>query len=626
MAEPSAGALPFICEGGLVANNSTFIMQPGQALQLENFEPDIEGGYKRIQGFHKHIHQEVPSSGPSASNEPLLCVTTFADRVIAARADKIFNSASTLLGSAKEATIEATDTMAGEGVIIVQSTEGFKHATTDDPVKIQIGSERFEYTGKTATTFTGVTRAIDSTTAILHKHSIFNRDTVVSQDWTELISGQDTKGKYNTERFNFNGTDKIMFVNGVDDPIVFNLEEGQTAGQGNGIFSLVHKKVSYDVAVKEQIDGQEVLVHPAVAIKGAQQIAVFKNHVFLADFTDNRQKIIFGSILKEDEFKTTTGAGELTVDDAVVGLKVFRENLFIFCETRIFKLSGSSSSDFALSPVTRDIGCINGHTIQEFAGDLIFLGPDGLRTVAGTARIGDVELGTISANVQSIFDENIKNSKDFDSVVIPNKTQYRLFFSKATETELATNGIVCVLKKQSSGTQGFEFSSLKGIKPSCTDTFVTTGDVIVLHGGFDGFVYRQEKTNSFDGTAIQGKYRSPDMTMGDPGVRKNMQRVLVNYKPDGELKANLFLRYDYESKDSVRPNSYALDSTDVAGIYNNLTSRYGIPTYGGPSQPIVRQPVEGSGFAVALRVNDSGITPSYSLKGFQLEFQLGERR
>ena len=71
-------------------------------------------------------------------------------------------------------------------------------------------------------------------------------------------------------------------------------------------------------------------------------------------------------------------------------------NLFIFCENRIFKLTGSALADFAVEPVTRNIGCVNGNTIQEFAGDLIFLGPDGLRTVAATARIGDVELGTIS--------------------------------------------------------------------------------------------------------------------------------------------------------------------------------------------------------------------------------------
>jgi hypothetical protein len=28
----------FICEGGLVLNRSTFIMQPGEAIELENFE------------------------------------------------------------------------------------------------------------------------------------------------------------------------------------------------------------------------------------------------------------------------------------------------------------------------------------------------------------------------------------------------------------------------------------------------------------------------------------------------------------------------------------------------------------------------------------------------------------
>jgi hypothetical protein len=40
---------------------------------------------------------------------------------------------------------------------------------------------------------------------------------------------------------------------------------------------------------------------------------------------------------------------------------------------------------------------------KNFAGDIIFLGPDGLRTVAGTERIGDVELGTLSRPVQPLL-------------------------------------------------------------------------------------------------------------------------------------------------------------------------------------------------------------------------------
>ena len=41
----------FNCEGGLILNRSNFIMQPGEALELENFEPDISGGYRRINGL-----------------------------------------------------------------------------------------------------------------------------------------------------------------------------------------------------------------------------------------------------------------------------------------------------------------------------------------------------------------------------------------------------------------------------------------------------------------------------------------------------------------------------------------------------------------------------------------------
>ena len=331
----------------------------------------------------------------------------------------------------------------------------------------------------------------------------------------------------------------------------------------------------------------------------------------------------------------------------------------------------------------------------------MFLGPDGLRTVAGTARIGDVELGAISANVQSIFNDNLNDASKFESVVIPDKTQYRIFFTKDTVSQSSTKGIICVMK----GGNAFEFSELKGIRPACTDTFVRQGDVIVLHGSYNsGYIYRQEYGNTFDGTSIMGRYRSPDLTFNDAGIRKHMQKVLVNYKPESTIDADLFLRYDYEDPDIINPSAYALDSSDVASIYGvdtyakitetttaealdnseteiDLTSATGFAssgvvyiedeqitytgistntltgctrgangttaaahdtgttiwqfdatvtdieaTYGGVTQPLVRQAVEGSGFAVALRVNDGGETAPYSIKGFQLEYQTGARR
>ena len=493
----------FNCEGGLVLNKSTFLMQPGEALELRNFEPDIEGGYRRINGFSKYVSAIVPYT--SSASEKVLMVASFADVVLAAR-----------------------------GTSIYSATPG-------------------------------------------------------GSSWTSRDSGRTSAGKYSFERFNFDGTDKIVVVDGVNAPTVFNSSLAAT-----------------DVSDS--------------SVAGAKYVASFKNHMFYAGKATTKQEVIFSDPFDEDSFVSGQGAGSFKVDDTVVGLKVFRDDLFVFCETRIFKLSGTSSSNFAVTPVTRNIGCINGDTIQEFAGDLIFLGPDGLRTIAGTARIGDVELGTISSNVQSIFNDNLSSASEFVSTVIPDKTQYRIFFTKSSVAENQSKGVICVMKGQS-----FEFSEIKGMRPACTDSFVDEGNVLVLHGAYsNGYIYRQESGNTFDGEVIFGRYRSPDLTFEDPGIRKHMQRVILNYKPEAAIDADLLLRYDYEDPDSARPAVYPLDSEDVVAIYG--TSVYGVPTYGGASQPLVRQPVEGSGFAVALKVHDGGETAPYSLKGFQLEYQLGARR
>jgi hypothetical protein len=548
---------------------------------LLNFEPDIKGGYRRINGFKRYVRQIVPQT--SASSEKVLMTALFNNNIVAARGQKIFSSASTELGTLSTHAIAADTSMTGSGTITVKTTSGFSSSGT-----LQINSEQFTYTGKTTTTFTGVTRAVNSTTAAAHSASGETSQTVVSENWTERDTGRTNAGKYTFERFNFDGNEKLIVADGVNDPTVFNTSFSAT-----------------DVTES--------------SVEGAKFVTAFREHMFYAGMSSTPQEIVFSQPFDEDAFNTGSGAGSVKVDDTIVGLKVFRENLFIFCENRIFKLTGSSSTDFAIAPVTRDIGCINGDTIQEFAGDLIFLGPDGLRTVAGTAKIGDVALGTVSSNVQSLFDENIADSGLFDSVVIADKTQYRIFFVKDGSAETFTDGVICVMKGQN-----FEFAEIRGIKPSSTDTFVESGDVIVVHGGFDGYIHRQEKGNDFNGTSIMGRYRSPDITFGDPGIRKHMQRVILNYAPESAINADMFVRYDYEGKDSARPAAYPLDSTDVVAIYG--TSSYGSPTYGGASQPLIRQPVEGSGFAIALRVNDNATTAPYSLKGFGLEYQVGARR
>ena len=103
-----------------------------------------------------------------------------------------------------------------------------------------------------------------------------------------------------------------------------------------------------------------------------------------------------------------------------------------------------------------------------------------------------------------------------------------------------------------------------------------------------------------------------------------MQRVLVSYKPESSINADLLLRYDYEDPDSPRPAAYSLSAGDVVTVYG--TAVYGVATYGGQAEPLLRQSVEGSGFTIALRVNDNGTSAPYALRGFGLEYQVGARR
>ena len=52
---------PFLVRlgGGLVLNRDNFTISPGAAVTLQNFEPDINGGYRRINGLTKYDTKPV---------------------------------------------------------------------------------------------------------------------------------------------------------------------------------------------------------------------------------------------------------------------------------------------------------------------------------------------------------------------------------------------------------------------------------------------------------------------------------------------------------------------------------------------------------------------------------------
>jgi hypothetical protein len=82
---------PFVvsCAGGLTLNKDVFSMAPGEALILQNFEPDIRGGYRRVNGTALYNTNIVPE-GSSNTNTIVDCSIVFNGQIIVARGGDIY--------------------------------------------------------------------------------------------------------------------------------------------------------------------------------------------------------------------------------------------------------------------------------------------------------------------------------------------------------------------------------------------------------------------------------------------------------------------------------------------------------------------------------------------------------
>ena len=202
-----------------------------------------------------------------------------------------------------------------------------------------------------------------------------------------------------------------------------------------------------------------------------------------------------------------------------------------------------------------------------------------------------------------------------------------MYYPTTLGTEAASTGLIAVIKRNvATGNIGWEFSDIKGVKPMIAASGYISDAEKVVHGDYDGgYVYLQESGNDFDGTAMSCIFRTTDYNMQDVGIRKNMQRVILNYNPSGTIAdVDMALLYDYDDVTVAQPAVYNLQNAAGAAIYGS--GEYNIAEYGGSVySPLYRQSVEGSGFAVALKFTDSSTNPTYTIKGFSLEFTPGAR-
>jgi hypothetical protein len=353
---------------------------------------------------------------------------------------------------------------------------------------------------------------------------------------------------------------------------------------------------------------------------------IHDTHLVVAADTNNPNTIYYSGTSDIDDF-TSTGSGTIKLDDKVIGIRSFRNDLVIFCKNSIYKLQNiNNSSTIVITPVTKNVGCLDNHTIQEIGGDLVFLSPDGVRTIAGTARIGDVELSSVSRQIQSII-KDIADSIDtyvMDSVVIRQKSQYRIFYTTTSEASSSAKGIIGSLT-----VNGFEWSVTKGIQcRAVTSGFNYAGVEKMYHGDSDGYVYIHNSGNAFyhsgSSANIRATYETPNYDFGDFGTRKSINYVKISVSPEGTAEPTLRVRYDYEDTNRPQPPDYTLTAIPLPSLFGEGT--FGTSTFGGTNDPMVRQAIQGAGFTSNFRIRTDDTNPPYAINGIYVDYTPANRR
>ena len=406
------------------------------------------------------------------------------------------------------------------------------------------------------------------------------------------------------DTFNFNGTEKIIFVDGVNPAMIWDgTDWTQIKSTNTG--------ASYS-----QAGGDQVIDRPSY-------VEVFKNHIFLAQ--DNL--VAHSAPLSDYDWTVASGAGQLPVGYRVVQIKMFRNNLYTFGINNI-KVITVSDTSFVVNEVASNIGCLSSDSVQEIGGNLIFLSQDGFRPVSGTDRLNDIELESISRKVQQLVATRISDSNLIEvcSVLVRNKSQVRFFFTDPNAPAQDSRGIVGCIRSQNDGGAGWEWGELKGFKASCAASAYVNSAELILHGTHEGIVYQQEVGNTFDGMPVEAVYQTPYLDFGDAGLRKTMKKIKLFVRPEGKMVLNTRLTYDWSDSRKLNPDSYSIQTDENGNISIYGTAIYDFDVYSSLPVPVLVSDVQGSGHSVQMSYSTSDTNPPYTIQGALYEFNVEGRK
>lgn len=671
-------SFPVACSGGLITNLSPIEQAnqfPGSARELVNFECSLKGGYRRIKGYRKINDEPVPKYatmllvGSTAATASTLTICDPYDQLDVNVQFKfeVENTVYTVTSksyddSTKRATVGITPvnqtTKSDRAVIDIVSNvalgTAFARSTqfypmlTSNPPKCYIGgplgyqvfdadvdpfgSDYFTslnyFNGTTLVNGagqTGSSLAVDGLSYTPRAGDTFYINNV-SSIYSVISANPIVNGATSIAI-----TPSLASSPNDNAPITW-LHSGSvsntTATAQRGLFcrfyvgtaeNIIFVRGLYPVHIKPNVGYR--IINSTNEVFGATSVAYYKDQAFYG--VENR--VVFSAKYDIESFEAADGAGVLTFDGTVTGLRAFRDQLIIFTTSKIYRLIGSSVDDFRREPITERIGCTNPFSIQEVGGDLAFQTNDGIRLLGATEKFGDFNIGAITNNVQDKIEaiiapaDNTSDSIYQTSLVINAKSQYRIFRYDTGGTEAEAIGLIGTLKGQGQ----FEWSETIGLSVWSADynygflglQFTDDGKVeelTVFCNGYDPYLYQMEYGNTFDGTDITATYTTPFFYFNDPKTRKTLHSLSISTERDVDIAFTASVLLDFNESDVIQPASISMGNT--AGIFgDNIGSNF-------------ETLLIGNGKNASIQFVSSAANTDFSFKDMTIEYSTNDRR
>jgi len=600
---PTQGASITVAGGlDLVSSSHALFRTPGAATILENFESATTGGYRRINGYTKWGAGSATSPTGNIS-DAITGLISYAGGVLACQGSGIYwsNDGITWLQVNKDTYVAQTGTVAitaGAATVTGTGTAFTTEFAVND--RIQINSINYRVLSITS----NILLTLDSNVVASASSQVVKKSGVLAaalSSATTILRSNQTNNNFDV--YESDGAYGTLYI---------------TDG--------VNKIGEFQITVSSGVNTYyfEELVAPAPI--NPSVCSIFSERLIVAGQSSSTSTVAYSTRLKPYDFEGSS-AGEIDVGDIITGIKVFRNSLIIFCKNSIFELTSLDSTPI-LKSITKNIGCVSGNSIQEIGGDLIFLAPDGLRTVAGTARIDDIEIGSISRKILPLINTLLTNIQQYtiSSMVIREKSQYRLFYHQSGQGQSAQKGIIGTFKFDENGVPAFEWSQSIGMDLKfCSSELNPQNEEVKFGANENGYVYEIDTGDNFDTTNINAKFQTPDMDYGDNGLRKSLYAVKANIKPEGtQPDLQMRIRYDFESTDVPQPGAVNVGSLNSTSLYGSAV--FGTGTYGAVTLPSKKMIVTGSGFSNNFRFFSDDTNAAYAVNGLFVSFIAGGRR